>query len=68
MKSQPLGLTLLQNCGAGACPAVFATDRESFVIRGDLLANGVVDLGPGEAAIEVPRAILIELAKKLRQE
>ncbi len=50
-------------CGIGACPAVFETDQESFVVVGRQIdQNEVVALGleskiaPGENAVEVPKS------------
>jgi hypothetical protein len=58
-------------CGSGdACPAGFTTDRGTAVIQGatltahDLPAN--ITLPDGESAVEIPLALLEEMARALR--
>lgn len=62
-----MGLTRL----AGSCPdgktcaTVFKTDRGTVVIQGYTLSNAelsYVDLPDGEAAVEIPAALLLEAA------
>lgn len=68
MPKSPLEVTMLTGCGAAGCPAVFATNRETFVVRGNLLniaeAPGVT-LNVGESAVEVPLDLLLRLAASL---
>ena len=51
-------------CGVGPCPAVFKTDRGTFIIVGSTLANDGLPLavrrkiGEGEVAVEVPEQVL----------
>jgi hypothetical protein len=51
-------------CGAGPCPAVFKTDRETIIIVGSIPANNDLPqsirrkIGRGEVAIEVPKSLL----------
>jgi len=58
-----------ESCGIGACPAIFKTDRDTYVIVGknlppeetrELLKNKV---GPDESVIELPKRFLEVLLK-----
>ncbi len=48
---------LTRQCFNGDCPAVYATDHGTIVIQGKLLAPSPVQLGEGEAAIEIPAEV-----------
>ena len=49
-------------CGVGPCPAVFKTDRKTFIVIGavpandDLPSNIRKKMGKGETAVEIPEA------------
>lgn len=51
-------------CADLACPCIFETDRDSFIVVGtipattDLPRNVLKKLGKGEMAVEVPKNIL----------
>ena len=50
----------------GACPAVFKTNRDSFVIVGNILDKEVYEevgfkIGKGETAIEVQKDLITKL-------
>jgi hypothetical protein len=51
-------------CNSAACPQVYATDRDTVVVQGTLLpAHGLaVDLGPGEALVEIPLDVFLAAA------
>lgn len=47
----------------GDCPALYATDRGTFVVQGKVVADpeavaGLRDLGPDESYVEVPEDVL----------
>jgi hypothetical protein len=50
------------DCGRDDCPAIYTTDRETAVIRGN-----VVDMkaGPHEAVVEIPLTMLWEATRAL---
>jgi len=41
-------------CEGGDCPTVYLTDRGTAVFQGNLVPPGVVSLGEGEQAVELP--------------
>ncbi len=47
-------------CSSGTCPAVYRTNRGTFVIQGTPItaAEAGIDLAPGESLVEVPEALL----------
>jgi hypothetical protein len=52
-------------CDAGdTCPGVFE-DGETVVVRGAVVAEAVLDRGEGEAAVRLPRALLLAAAAQL---
>jgi hypothetical protein len=66
MRLQFLGKT--GESGSGECPAVYLTDRGTYVVQGKTVTDpealkDVRDLAPDEAVVEVP-ADIIALAKK----
>lgn len=47
----------------GECPALYATDRGTFVVQGKVVVDpdavaGLRDLGPDESYVEVPEDVL----------
>ncbi|MEV0583229.1 hypothetical protein [Nonomuraea sp. NPDC050310] len=55
---------------AGACPTLYETDRGTIVVQGlhvtDPEALGDLrDVLEGEAAVEVPRELLVEIARRV---
>jgi hypothetical protein len=62
---------LTEDCADGrTCPGAFATDRKTIIIRGYELSDGElaqVTLGGGEAAVEIPVALLLEAARAYRE-
>lgn len=53
---------------AGACPSLYETDRGTIVVQGLTLtdSDAVADLRhvlEGESAVEVPRELLVEIAR-----
>lgn len=58
-------------CMVGLCPTVYATDRDTYVVQGfeisDSEALAALRLPSGEAAVEVPRELLLTLAKEVAQ-
>lgn len=58
-----------QRCVGGGCPAVFATDKNTFFVVGRRLSTEEkkgLSMDGIEDALEVPRELLLELAAKLR--
>lgn len=57
-------LASTSECRDGNCPTAFLTDRETVLVQGDLTSDAVVGLQvpPGEGAVEVPVAIILEAA------
>ncbi len=56
-----LSLELVSDrCGGGSCPAVYRTNRGTFVVQGTSIAAEAagIDLAPGESLVEVPEALL----------
>lgn len=58
----PGGIT---NCANGkTCPAVYKSDRDTFVIQGSVLeavTHAALGIPAGEDAVEVPRELIEEL-------
>ncbi|MEU8357905.1 hypothetical protein AB0C27_17970 [Nonomuraea sp. NPDC048882] len=58
---------------AGACPTLYETDRGTIVVQGlqvtdaEALAD-LRDVLDGEAAVEVPRELLTEIARRVLPE
>lgn len=58
-------------CGIGACPAIFATDRGTFVLIGKVMPSAlpptlVGRVGADETVVEIPAQLLEKLG--LRRE
>jgi len=56
-----LSLELVSDrCNGGTCPAIYRTNRGTFVVQGaSITAEAAgIDLGPGESLVEVPAALL----------
>jgi uncharacterized Ntn-hydrolase superfamily protein len=55
-------LTKLAGCSGGTCPAVYATDRGTFVVQGSVVTDpdalAAMDLPTHETAVEVPAELL----------
>jgi len=51
-------------CGVGPCPAIYKTERNTFVVIGTILGDREAKkslqgkIGEGEAAVEVPEKLL----------
>jgi hypothetical protein len=58
-------LTKLAGCSGGTCPAVYATDRGTFVVQGSVVTDpdalATMDLPAHETAVEVPAFLLASL-------
>ncbi|MDH2424074.1 hypothetical protein [Sphaerisporangium sp. TRM90804] len=55
---------------AGACPSLYETDRGTIVVQGLALTDpdalaGLRHLLDGESAVEVPRELLTEIARRV---
>ncbi|MGW4811369.1 hypothetical protein ACWEPB_06915 [Kitasatospora cineracea] len=64
------GLTRLTNtesgsgeCGQNDCPNVYATDRGSFVVQGDVFSGFTPP--EGEGLVEIPESVLREAIRVL---
>jgi len=57
-----------QDCGAGTCPAIFRTDRDTLVVQGKLIKGqdlAEFSLPSDEGVVEIPEALLRDLSKNL---
>jgi hypothetical protein len=58
-------LTKLAGCSGGTCPAVYATDRDTVVVQGAVVADpealAALNLPAYETAVEVPASLLASL-------
>ena len=52
-------------CGAGTCPTVYRTDRDTYVVQGYTVTaeSAGLDLPAGEQLVEIPAALLAEAVK-----
>ncbi|TVZ97573.1 hypothetical protein [Streptomyces sp. BK340] len=51
---------LVGECDEGECPTLYATDRGTLVVQGDLLADHGREIPEHEALVEIP----VELIRK----
>ena len=61
MKLTDLTPEKYRSCAIAACPALFRTDRGTYVVIGKVLDDGVVPagrVGPGEIAVELPAELI----------
>ena len=61
---------LAGRCGAGSCPTVYGTDRDSVVVQG-YVVNGDdagVEVPDGERLVEIPIEVLLAAADKIRDQ
>ena len=61
MKLTDLTPEKYRSCAIAACPALFRTDRGTYVVIGTVLGDDVVPegrVGPGEIAVELPAELL----------
>jgi hypothetical protein len=58
-------LVKLAGCSGGTCPAVYETDRGSYVVQGAIVTDpdalAALDLPAHETAVEVPASLLASL-------
>jgi hypothetical protein len=61
-------LTKLDGCQGGSCPAVYATDRGTLVVQGEIVTDpqAIADanLSGTETLVEIPPALLSRLKAK----
>lgn len=52
--------------GTGGCPAVYATDRDTYVVQGWNLPDGTVlrDQAANESGVEVPSNIVEQIGER----
>ena len=63
-------MVLAGECGGGSCPTVYATEHETVVVQGPPI-NGDsagVQVPDGERLVEIPVAILLAAADKIRDQ
>jgi hypothetical protein len=55
-----------RNSGSGGCPAVYKTDRDSYVIQGWVLPAGTQlrDQAANETGVEVPSNIFDQMGRR----
>ena len=64
-----LKLVVDNGCSASACPSVYATDRGTYIVQGNVVgerARQELTLPAGETAVEIPQEMLLKLARLLR--
>jgi hypothetical protein len=58
-------LVKLAGCSGGTCPAVFETDRGTYVVQGAIVTDpealAALELPAHETAVEVPASLLSSL-------
>jgi acetyltransferase-like isoleucine patch superfamily enzyme len=58
----------VNGCSGGTCPAVFETDRGTYVVQGSVVTDpdalAALDLPAHETAVEVPASLLASLKVK----
>jgi hypothetical protein len=64
-----LNLTFLfkdSNSGTAGCPAMYSTDRDTYVIQGWVLPDGTQlrDQADGESGVEVPANIIDQIGRR----
>jgi hypothetical protein len=59
---------LAGQCGAGSCPTVYGTDRETVVVQGYVVSgdSAGVEVPDGERLVEIPTSVLLAAADKIR--
>jgi hypothetical protein len=64
-KGTAMQLRRLAGCSGGSCPAVYETDRGTYVVQGAIVTDGEalagVNLPATETLVEVPMELLAEL-------
>lgn len=53
-------------CGGGSCPTVYRTDRGTVLVQGR--AGTGVAVPDGELLVEIPRELLLEAARRVREQ
>jgi hypothetical protein len=58
---------LTTSCANGACPDVFRSKDGGVVVRGIAVppTDAGIEVGPGEALVEIPADVLLEAARHL---
>jgi hypothetical protein len=61
---------LAGRCGAGSCPTVYGTDRETVVVQGYVVDGNSagVEVPDGEHLVEIPTEILLAAADRIRDQ
>lgn len=49
-----MNLRQVSGCEGGECPKVYVSDQGTAVFQGYALAPGILSVGPGEQAVELP--------------
>lgn len=67
------GLRLIHlagQCGAGTCPTVYRTDRETIVVQGYVVNedSAGVEVPDGERLVEIPTDVLLAAADQIRKQ
>ncbi|KHD79320.1 hypothetical protein MB27_01300 [Actinoplanes utahensis] len=57
-------------CGTGTCPAVYRSGPDTVLVQGHVVDTHVdgVTLGDGERLVAIPRDLLLEAARLLREQ
>ena len=63
--SSTVTLQRIAGCGAGDCPTVYKTDRDTFVVQGYRFepAQAGVDVPEGEQMVEIPTSLVTDLLR-----
>ncbi|MBU2670642.1 hypothetical protein KOI35_44795 [Actinoplanes bogorensis] len=61
---------LASQCGAGSCPTVYSTDRETVIVQGYSTTGEAagVEVPDGERLVEIPVDVLLAAADKIRSQ
>jgi hypothetical protein len=64
--ASPPVLTQVAGCTSGSCPAVYRTDRGTYVVQGSAIdpASAGVSPSPGEALVEIPAELVAEMLRQ----
>jgi hypothetical protein len=64
--ASPPVLTQVAGCAGGSCPAVYRTDRGTYVIQGSAvhpMPAGITS-SPDEVLVEIPAELIAEMLRK----
>ena len=69
LHASPRPLVIAASCASTHCPTIYRVDSGVAIVQGALITGKRLrnlTLGPGEAAVEIPVALITEAASRLR--